>query len=124
MDVDTVVEADAALEEEQPDSQKVPAQNAETDGDKTVSNHEIFRRHTEEWKKMKVQVADLKRQRMRLPKKGNKDKKKLISQEIKKLVADLREKHDRELEEAGIVSGSVKYKRMDIDIDVNDEDSI
>lgn len=39
--------------------------------------------------------------RMRLPKKGNKDKKKLISQEIKKLVADLREKHDRELEEAG-----------------------
>ncbi|KAF4740764.1 hypothetical protein FOZ62_013508, partial [Perkinsus olseni] len=111
-------------QEQKPDFEKTTAESAADEGDKTVSNHEIFRRHTEEWKKMKVRVADLKRQRMRLPKKGNKDKKKLISQEIKKLIADLREKHDRELEEAGIVSGSVKYKRMEIDVDENDEDAI
>ncbi|KAF4650392.1 hypothetical protein FOL47_001180 [Perkinsus chesapeaki] len=114
MDVDTMAD-------QEKEAEKV-VEEVEED-EKAVSNREIFRRHAEEWKKMKVQVADLKRQRKKLPKKGNKDKKKLISQEIKKLVSDLKEQHDRELEDAGISSGSVKYKKMEIEID-DDEDAI
>ena len=68
----------------------------------TESNHAIFKRHAGEWKRMKAQVAQLKKQRKALTKK-QRDKKKQISQEIKMLISSIQNRHDEELRGLGII---------------------
>merc|ERR1719198_599230 len=70
------------------------------------TKREVFARHAHEWKQMKAQVATLKRERKKIPKKGNKEKKKAVSKEIRKLIADLREKQQKEMAAYGL-SGKV-----------------
>ena len=74
---------------------KAAGANAET-------AHDCKKRHTAEYKAVKAQVMQLKKQRKRQPKKGGKDEKKEISQEIRKLLNDVQEKHEAELKALGI----------------------
>ncbi|CAK0802834.1 unnamed protein product [Prorocentrum cordatum] len=57
-----------------------------------------------EWKKMKAEVALMKRQRKKVPgkKNGGKDDKKALSSKIRALISGLRAKHETELRDAGI----------------------
>ena len=80
------------------------------------SNHAVFKRHAGEWKKMKAQVAQLKKQRKALNKK-QRDQKKKISQDIKFLISSTRDRHDNELRTLGIVAP----KRDDLMMDDEDE---
>eukprot|EP00928_Gymnodinium_smaydae_P089842 TRINITY_DN73737_c0_g1_i1.p2 TRINITY_DN73737_c0_g1~~TRINITY_DN73737_c0_g1_i1.p2 ORF type:complete len:142 (-),score=50.86 TRINITY_DN73737_c0_g1_i1:25-450(-) len=64
--------------------------------------HELFRRHAAENRKLKSEVAELKKQRAKLPKKGKKEEKKALSARILKLGEDLRSRHAAELEAAGL----------------------
>merc|ERR1712130_997952 len=62
---------------------------------------EILRqRQATEFKAMKAQVAQLKKQRSTISKKGG--GRKAVSQKIRKLVTDLRSKHEAELKAAGL----------------------
>lgn len=81
------------------------------------SNHAVYKRHAGEWKKMKGQIAQLKKQRKALTKK-QRDKKKQISQEIKLLMHGLRDRQDEELRALGIISP----KRSDLMMDDDEED--
>ena len=90
MIVDEKAPADVVTEEQQDD---------EVSGE---SNHLVYKRQAGEWKRMKAQVAQLKKQRKALTKK-QRDKKKQISQEIKMLVSSIRDRHDAELRELGII---------------------
>jgi hypothetical protein len=103
---------DEAVAEEPVDHVEVEAETEETG----ESNHAIFKRHAGEWKKMKSQVAQLKRQRKTLSKK-KRDRKKSISQEIKILIASLQKKHDEELRTLGLIAP----KREDLMVDDDDE---
>ena len=94
------------------DNNEIVEENEAQSGE---SNHAIFKRHAGECKKMKGQVAQLKRQRKALTKK-QRDKKKQISQEIKLLISHLENRHDEELRSLGIIPP----KRADI-MDDDDE---
>ena len=97
--------------------EKPVAVEEETQAEETgESNHAIFKRHAGEWKKMKGQVAQLKRQRKALNKK-QRDRKKAISQEIKLLISSLQHKHDEELRALGLIAP----KREDLMVDEDDE---
>merc|ERR1719506_2150684 len=85
------------------------------------TNRVIFARHAKEWKEMKVRVASLKRDRKKIPKKGNKEKKKNISKEIRKSVQELRKKHEEELKAAGVIGGAPPVPDGLMD-DVEDDD--
>ena len=84
--------------------QEVVAQTEEVveQEERGESNHAIHKRHAGEWKKMKGQVAQLKKQRKALTKK-QRDKKKGISQEIKILISSIQNRHDEELRVLGII---------------------
>merc|ERR1719272_2081600 len=69
------------------------------------TKHEVFARHAGQWKTMKAKVAVLKRERKKIPKKGNKDKKKTISKGIRALIKELGEKQQKELKSYGITGG-------------------
>jgi hypothetical protein len=73
------------------------------------SNHSVHKRHAAEWKRMKSQVSQIKKQRKALSKK-QRDRKKQLSQEIKHLISSLRTRHEEELISLGIVPP----KRSDI----------
>ena len=81
------------------------------------SNHAVYKRHAGEWKRMKSQVAQLKKQRKSLTKK-QRDKKKEISQEIKLLISSTGDKHQAELRALGIIAP----KRADMMIDDEDDE--
>jgi hypothetical protein len=68
----------------------------------TESNHSVYKRQQAEWRKMKHQVAQLKKQRKSLNKK-QRDRKKEISKDIKMLIATMSAKHEQELRDLGIV---------------------
>lgn len=87
-----------------------------SDKESGESNHAVFKRHAGEWKKMKAQVAQLKKQRKALTKK-QRDQKKKISQDIKFLISCTRDRHDNELRTLGIVAP----KRDDLMMDDEDE---
>jgi|LauGreDrversion4_2_1035121.scaffolds.fasta_scaffold176059_2 hypothetical protein len=76
---------------------------AEVEEEEEGSNRAVYKRHQTEWRKMKHQVAQLKKQRKALNKK-QREKKKEISKEIKHLIASMRAKHEQELKELGIVA--------------------
>lgn len=83
--------------------EKAPAAEEQQDDEVSgESNHSVYKRQAGEWKRMKSQVAQLKKQRKALTKK-QRDKKKQISQEIKMLVSSTRDRHDAELRELGII---------------------
>ena len=85
------------------DDVKQVEENIETDESNTTeSNHSVYKRHQAEWRKMKHQVAQLKKQRKALTKK-QRDRKKEISKEIRLMVATMRTKHEQELKELGII---------------------
>lgn len=69
--------------------------------------HELFKRHAAERKKVKIEVEDLKRQRMKLPKKGNKEDKKALTQRIWDLQEELEKRHTSEKEAFGILRDSL-----------------
>ncbi|CAK0802833.1 unnamed protein product [Prorocentrum cordatum] len=68
------------------------------------THHDLRRRQVAEWKKMKAEVALMKRQRKKVPgkKNGGKDDKKALSSKIRALISGLRAKHETELRDAGI----------------------
>ena len=76
---------------------------ADVDDETEESNRAVYKRHQAEWRKMKHQVAQLKKQRKALNKK-QREKKKEISKEIKLLISSMRAKHEQELKELGIVA--------------------
>ena len=84
----------------------VEKEEAETNPDVEVeeeSNRSVYKRQQLEWRKMKHQVAQLKKQRKALTKK-QREKKKEISKEIKLLISSMRGKHEQELKDLGIVA--------------------
>mmetsp|Transcript_69124 Transcript_69124/g.123073 ORF Transcript_69124/g.123073 Transcript_69124/m.123073 type:complete len:136 (-) Transcript_69124:68-475(-) len=81
------------------------------------TSHELFKRHAAERKQVQQKLADLKRERAKLLKKTNKDRKKAISQEIKNLVKNMKERHVAELKAAGVEKGS-----NDAELESQDED--
>jgi predicted RNase H-like nuclease (RuvC/YqgF family) len=83
----------------------------------TESNHAVYKRQQAEWRKMKHQVAQLKKQRKALNKK-QREKKKEISKDIRTLLSTLRLKHEEELKSLGIIPDK---NRMDLDME-DDED--
>merc|ERR1711939_953238 len=83
------------------------------------SSHALLKQQTAEWKKMKAEVAELKRKRKNLGKK-EKANKKSISKEIKKLLADMTEKHVQERRAAGIDKASHKDRDMIAEMEAND----
>merc|ERR1712039_489846 len=66
------------------------------------SAHDLFKRHAAERKKAMAEVADLKKQRAKLPKKKSKEGKKAISKQIKDLIDGLKARHDQEKKSAGL----------------------
>uniref|UniRef100_A0A6U6NGP5 Uncharacterized protein n=1 Tax=Zooxanthella nutricula TaxID=1333877 RepID=A0A6U6NGP5_9DINO len=64
--------------------------------------HELFRRHAAERKKVQAEVVELKRQRMKLPKKGQKEAKKALTHKIAALEEAQRERHAAERAAAGV----------------------
>lgn len=109
---------DTVMADEEPKINDQPAGDVITGSDVEggESNHAVFKRHAGEWKKMKAQVAQLKKQRKALTKK-QRDRKKQISQEIKLLISTIRDRHDTELRSLGIVAP----KREDLMMDDEDE---
>lgn len=75
------------------------------------SNHSVYKRQQAEWRKMKHQVAQLKKQRKALNKK-QREKKKEISKEIRMLLTSMKQKHEEELKSLGIIPDK---SRMEID---------
>mmetsp|Transcript_30177 Transcript_30177/g.76338 ORF Transcript_30177/g.76338 Transcript_30177/m.76338 type:complete len:144 (-) Transcript_30177:82-513(-) len=71
--------------------------------------HDLFKRHAAERKKLKAEVAELKRQRMKMPKKGKKDAKKVLSQKIQTLEQEMRERHQAEQKAAGLEKASQAF---------------
>mmetsp|Transcript_25946 Transcript_25946/g.86409 ORF Transcript_25946/g.86409 Transcript_25946/m.86409 type:complete len:140 (+) Transcript_25946:88-507(+) len=69
------------------------------------SAHDLFKRHAAERKKVKNEVAELKRQRM---KKGkiNKDAKKALTKRITDMEEELRKRQEAEQEAAGVEKAS------------------
>lgn len=89
------------------------AVDAETTGE---SNHSVYKRQQGEWRKMKHQVAQLKKQRKALSK-SQRGVKKDISKEIRMMLSTLRVKHEEELKALGIIPDK---SRMEIDMDEED----
>eukprot|EP00916_Digyalum_oweni_P006433 GHVL01011041.1.p2 GENE.GHVL01011041.1~~GHVL01011041.1.p2 ORF type:complete len:144 (-),score=39.57 GHVL01011041.1:675-1106(-) len=69
-----------------------------------TSNREVYQKHRREFKEMKAQIAILKKQRKKTKKKtlAGKEGKKKISAQIRNLLADLRKKHEAELNLLGL----------------------
>eukprot|EP00929_Paragymnodinium_shiwhaense_P110409 TRINITY_DN77421_c0_g1_i1.p1 TRINITY_DN77421_c0_g1~~TRINITY_DN77421_c0_g1_i1.p1 ORF type:complete len:151 (+),score=52.17 TRINITY_DN77421_c0_g1_i1:77-529(+) len=67
------------------------------------THHDMKKRHTHELKAVKAEVALLKKKRCKQPKKGgsNKEEKKAISKEIRKMLTDVRIRQEEELKAAG-----------------------
>ncbi|OLQ09394.1 hypothetical protein AK812_SmicGene6982 [Symbiodinium microadriaticum] len=85
---------------------KQAAKKKDEDADVSVeppkeSSHDMKRRHAAERKALKAIVADLKRQRKKLPKKSKKDDKKALTDEIKQMTDELRKRHAAELGDGG-----------------------
>ena len=102
--------------EETPDV--VVADDVEGDGEE--SNRAVYKRHQTEWRKMKHQVAQLKKQRKALTKK-QREKKKEISKEIKMLISSMRAKHEQELKDLGIVA-PISHDHDDEDLMMDDDE--
>ena len=81
------------------------------------SNRQLFARQAREWKEMKARVAAMKRERKKIPKKGNKEKKKAVSKEIRRITAELQAKQQKELTEAGVIGTVQVPEGMDEDDD-------
>jgi hypothetical protein len=100
-----------------------PVDLAETEvveGEATESNHSVYKRQQAEWRKMKHQVAQLKKQRKALNKK-QRERKKEISKEIKLLIASMRAKHEQELRDLGIVKPVSTNEEDDDDLMEDDD---
>ncbi len=83
------------------------------EGSNNESNHSVYKRQQGEWRKMKHEVAQLKKQRKALNKK-QREKKKEISKVIRMLLTSMKQKHEEELKSLGITPDK---SRMDIDIE-------
>ena len=84
------------------------------------SNRAVYKRQQTEWRKMKHQVAQLKKQRKALTKK-QREKKKEISKEIKLLISTMRAKHEQELKDLGIVAPT-NLNQDDEDLMMDDDE--
>jgi len=85
------------------------------------SNRSVYKRQQTEWRKMKHQVAQLKKQRKALTKK-QREKKKEISKEIKLLISSMRAKHEQELKDLGIVAPASHNRDDDDDLMMEDDE--
>eukprot|EP00418_Pyrodinium_bahamense_P019479 CAMPEP_0179107552 /NCGR_PEP_ID=MMETSP0796-20121207/50061_1 /TAXON_ID=73915 /ORGANISM="Pyrodinium bahamense, Strain pbaha01" /LENGTH=152 /DNA_ID=CAMNT_0020805611 /DNA_START=71 /DNA_END=529 /DNA_ORIENTATION=+ len=63
---------------------------------------QVRQRQAVEWREMKAKVAQLKKQRQRLPKKGSKDEKVAVAQQIRLLISEMQVKHEAELRAMGL----------------------
>uniref|UniRef100_A0A7S1QZK2 Uncharacterized protein n=1 Tax=Alexandrium catenella TaxID=2925 RepID=A0A7S1QZK2_ALECA len=100
---------------EQPKDGDVAMGGAKEKGPKE-SAHKLKKRQAGERKKMKAELKEMKRQRKALPKKGQKDAKKALSQKIRDLLEDVTERHKAELEAAGL------DKEAGLDADDSEDD--
>lgn len=84
------------------DEKATPADNAETEGE--IASRHIYKRQAVEWRKMKAEVAQLKRQRQKLRKKNvvQREERKKLGRLIKTKILGLRQKHDAELKSLGL----------------------
>mmetsp|Transcript_5812 Transcript_5812/g.8240 ORF Transcript_5812/g.8240 Transcript_5812/m.8240 type:complete len:133 (+) Transcript_5812:137-535(+) len=80
-----------------------------TGGQRRETPGELFKRHAAEAKKLKAEIADLKRQRAKLPKKTSKEAKKALSAKIISLKEDLEKRHTAELAAAKIDKASTIF---------------
>jgi hypothetical protein len=85
------------------------------------SNRSVYKRQQTEWRKMKHQVAQLKKQRKALTKK-QREKKKEISKEIKLFISSMRGKHEQELKDLGIVAPASHNRDDDVDLMMEDDE--
>lgn len=100
------------------DGAALTAAAAVEDAATSESNQKLRKRQVAEWKAMKHEVSQLKKQRQKLPKKGSKDDKKVVSKKIKKLISDMKVRHLAELKAAGLEATA------DDDGDGDDEDDM
>eukprot|EP00928_Gymnodinium_smaydae_P075650 TRINITY_DN58664_c0_g1_i1.p2 TRINITY_DN58664_c0_g1~~TRINITY_DN58664_c0_g1_i1.p2 ORF type:complete len:174 (-),score=47.55 TRINITY_DN58664_c0_g1_i1:13-474(-) len=68
-------------------------------------------RQAAEWAEMKAKVAKLKKERKNLPKKGSKDLRQAVAQNIRQLVEEMQVRHVAELKAAGLAVPSATSGR-------------
>eukprot|EP00440_Ansanella_granifera_P073714 gb/GFBE01079987.1/.p1 GENE.gb/GFBE01079987.1/~~gb/GFBE01079987.1/.p1 ORF type:complete len:170 (+),score=51.12 gb/GFBE01079987.1/:1-510(+) len=78
---------------------------------KAETPDQLRQRHAQEWKDMKAKVTALKKLRQNMPKKGSKEKKATVAQEIKQLQEDMQVRHLAELRAAGLDPPAVPMKK-------------
>mmetsp|Transcript_52616 Transcript_52616/g.125682 ORF Transcript_52616/g.125682 Transcript_52616/m.125682 type:complete len:140 (+) Transcript_52616:124-543(+) len=91
------------------------------------SSKDLFKRHAAEWKEVKAQIADMKRQRAKLPKKGQKEEKKALTIKLRTMEQELRDRHDAELKAAGLERQAKMGRGCasdDDDVEVEDDPDI
>eukprot|EP00932_Pfiesteria_piscicida_P008078 SRR837773.18366.p2 GENE.SRR837773.18366~~SRR837773.18366.p2 ORF type:complete len:144 (+),score=76.81 SRR837773.18366:117-548(+) len=76
--------------------------NAAKASGRAETPEQLKQRQASEWKEMKAKVALLKKSKKKLPKKGGKEKKVAIMQEIKELIQATEVRHQAELAAAGL----------------------
>mmetsp|Transcript_56803 Transcript_56803/g.69414 ORF Transcript_56803/g.69414 Transcript_56803/m.69414 type:complete len:145 (+) Transcript_56803:77-511(+) len=66
------------------------------------TSEQLKERQAAEWKEMKAQVALLKKERQKLPRRGSKDQKEEVSKKIRQLQEDMQVRHVAERKAAGL----------------------
>mmetsp|Transcript_47424 Transcript_47424/g.75392 ORF Transcript_47424/g.75392 Transcript_47424/m.75392 type:complete len:144 (+) Transcript_47424:73-504(+) len=75
---------------------------ASSAGGRSETAEQLKSRQTTEWKEMKAQVAQLKKVRQKLPRRGSKEQKEEVSKQIRQLQEDMQVRHVAELKAAGL----------------------
>jgi hypothetical protein len=65
----------------------------------------IVRRHKQETKKLKVEIEVMTKERSKLDKRSQKEKRRQVTRDIRKLEAQLKQKHELELAQANALEG-------------------
>ncbi|PFH34161.1 hypothetical protein BESB_073130 [Besnoitia besnoiti] len=109
-DVDMMAETGPSPDDavDDPTLTSQPKEQANGAGDKAeepgTGGRQIHKRQAAEWRKMKSEVAQLKKQRQKLRKKvvAEREERKKIGKLIKAKISSMRKRHDEELEALGL----------------------
>ncbi|CAK9021947.1 unnamed protein product [Durusdinium trenchii] len=71
-------------------------------------------RQVVEWKEMKAKVAQLKKEKQKLPRRGSKEQKQDLAQKIRQLQEDMQVRHLAELKAAGLEGTGPQDDDMDL----------
>ena len=87
---------------------------ASSAGGSGETSEQLKTRQAVEWKEMKAQVVQLKKARQKLPRRGSKDQKEVLSKQIRQLQEDMQVRHVAELKAAGLDTADAEKDDMDL----------